>query len=288
MSGSKHQDGFTLIELSIVLVIISLLVGGVLVGNDLIEAAKLRKDQSLIQEYDTAANTFRLKYNYLPGDLPNAATFGFDAASSGDGNKRIQLVSGYNGPKSISSLNATSAPYLKAEWFRVFHHLGEAGLVNFDGNYNTSATTNIIAGTYYPEMANVDTSGTNLHSAIAKPGVILSYEQNNRISGHFFRMGAVPYPWSNTPYVVFLGGYTPAKAKRIDLKFDDGLPVSGKIQIGPLQDQCPEDVYDTSTAACESGGIGTASAWHCAVLSTGEYDVNYNARICSLRVKASF
>ena len=72
-------EGFTLVELSIVLVIIGLIVGGVLVGQDLIAAARIRSQLSQIDKYNIAVNTFRLKYNVLPGDmLPDqASAFGF-------------------------------------------------------------------------------------------------------------------------------------------------------------------------------------------------------------------
>lgn len=46
----KNQSGFTLIELSIVLVIIGLIVGGVLVGRDLIKAAEVRAQVSQIEK----------------------------------------------------------------------------------------------------------------------------------------------------------------------------------------------------------------------------------------------
>jgi prepilin-type N-terminal cleavage/methylation domain-containing protein len=65
----KHEEGFTLVELSIVLVIIGLIIGGVLVGQDMIKAAEIRSTVSQIQSYDTAANTFRDKYEYVPGDV---------------------------------------------------------------------------------------------------------------------------------------------------------------------------------------------------------------------------
>lgn len=60
--------GFTLIELSIVLVIIGLLVGGILVGQSLIDSAKISNFVSLISESDAAVNAFEAKYNGLPGD----------------------------------------------------------------------------------------------------------------------------------------------------------------------------------------------------------------------------
>src|SRR3984885_3925644 len=77
----QAQACFTLIELSIVLVIIGLIVGGVLVGQDLIKAAEIRATVSQIEKYNTAANTFQTKYNALPGDVPaaQAASFGMVA-----------------------------------------------------------------------------------------------------------------------------------------------------------------------------------------------------------------
>src|SRR5665213_3372659 len=68
----QNRQGFTLIELSIVLVIIGLIVGGILVGRDMIEAAKVRATVSQYEKFITAANTFKLKYGDLPGDLTTA------------------------------------------------------------------------------------------------------------------------------------------------------------------------------------------------------------------------
>lgn len=69
---SNQESGFTLIELSIALVIIGLIVGGVLVGRDLIKAAQIRSQISQLQQVNASVNTFRLKYNCLPGDCRNA------------------------------------------------------------------------------------------------------------------------------------------------------------------------------------------------------------------------
>ena len=75
-----QQAGFTLIELSIVLVIIGLIVGGVLTGQDLIRAAEIRATIGQYEKYNTAVNTFRTKYNGIPGDLlaASSTSFGLD------------------------------------------------------------------------------------------------------------------------------------------------------------------------------------------------------------------
>ena len=58
---------------------IGLIVGGVLVGQDMIKAAELRAAVGQIEKLDTAVNVFRNKYNGIPGDLPNPTNFGFTA-----------------------------------------------------------------------------------------------------------------------------------------------------------------------------------------------------------------
>ncbi len=95
MTKNNFNDsvsGFTLIELSIVLVIIGLIVGGILTSQNMIKAAEIRATVTQMEQYSVAANTFRNKYNYLPGDLSgnNDTQFGFIARSGvaghGDGN----------------------------------------------------------------------------------------------------------------------------------------------------------------------------------------------------------
>lgn len=102
LKNTRGGNGFTLIELSIVLVVIGLIVGGVLVGRDLIRSAEIRALIGQIEKYQAAVNTFRGKYGHLPGDIsdPYATQFGFiargTAVSQGDGNG---LIEGYFNPR---------------------------------------------------------------------------------------------------------------------------------------------------------------------------------------------
>lgn len=55
----KRSRGFTLIEISIVMVIVGLLVGGILVGRELIAAAQMRGVLKVVEQSNTAVNTSR-------------------------------------------------------------------------------------------------------------------------------------------------------------------------------------------------------------------------------------
>src|SRR5688572_2241904 len=69
------RAGFTLIELAIVLVVVGLVTGGIIMGKELIRQSELQSVISDIEHYERAINGFYAKYNYFPGDLPNAEDY---------------------------------------------------------------------------------------------------------------------------------------------------------------------------------------------------------------------
>lgn len=71
----QRNPGFTLVELSFVLVIVGLIIGGITTGKALITASELRAFGSDLEQTKTAFNTFRQKYNCLPGDCTRATQF---------------------------------------------------------------------------------------------------------------------------------------------------------------------------------------------------------------------
>lgn len=86
-NNRQIKSGFTLIEISIVLVIIGLIIGGILTGKDLINGAEIRSQITQIEKYNTAVRTFQNKYGNLPGDIPDpaASRFGFQPRGSNPG-----------------------------------------------------------------------------------------------------------------------------------------------------------------------------------------------------------
>jgi prepilin-type N-terminal cleavage/methylation domain-containing protein len=86
----RYARGFTLIEIAIVLVIIGLLLGGVLKGQELITGARVR---NLISQQDgikAAFFGFQDRYRALPGDYAAASTNISGVTVVGNGNGRIE------------------------------------------------------------------------------------------------------------------------------------------------------------------------------------------------------
>ena len=234
--STKRRDrrGFTLIELSIVLVIIGLIVGGVLVGRDLINAAAVRAQISQIEKYQTAVNTFRGKYGYLPGDIPNpdATNLGFNNRGAypgeGDGNGVIEGVSmnAYNSNLGIFELCGETATF----WV----DLSTAKLI--DGTFTTAAPstspstalTQTQIGLYLPPSKinatgyiYVWSGGWQENMTSVSPGDSQNYFALAASAGTgngFGNCQIAPIPV-----------LTVAQAYSIDKKMDDGLPQSGNV-----------------------------------------------------------
>lgn len=118
----RHQSGFTLIEIAIVLVIIGLLLGGILKGQELITQGRIRNVSNDMQSMTAAINLYQGRYLALPGDDAGAAArWGITAPTPSTGTVGDGVIAGaYN--------TATAADESRQFWL----HLRRAGLVGGD------------------------------------------------------------------------------------------------------------------------------------------------------------
>ncbi len=231
-----RRAGFTLIEISIVLVIIGLIIGGVLVGQDLIKAASIRATISQIEKFNTASHTFQIKYGGLPGDLEAAKASAFGLTTSmfaspgalgqGDGNGLIEAG---------ASTSATpSGVALSRETLAFWRQLGDANLIEGSFGNATSCATKDACAALIPTSK---LGNGNL--------VIINAAQGFNYYGITGINSATGY-YANA----CCNSITPQDAYSIDSKVDDGLPFSGLVQ--------PFDMINTG--GYTAGGYGGTGA----------------------------
>jgi len=254
---NQQKAGFSLVELSIVLVILGLLTGGILGGQSLIRAAELRGISADFGKYTVALRSFQDRYFQLPGDMTNAGLFWTDFGGScpspynaslprrtcnGDGNGRIGDVDNF-------------------EIYRFWQHLTNAGLI--EGQYAGVVGTTVNGGTNVQFGINVP------GSRIATAGYTVRYISQPCGGGGSSYLGLC-----NGTNVIFFGSIDahltrgpvlkPDEAWSIDQKVDDGRPGFGGLQV-----PSPNSSFQPNCATSN-------------VQATAEYNVQSTTNACGL------
>jgi prepilin-type N-terminal cleavage/methylation domain-containing protein len=192
----KQQTGFTLIELAIVLVIIGLLLGGVLKGQELINSAKVKNMATDFKNIQVYIYGYQDKYKALPGDDKLAdkhLTDGTLAAGTNLGNGVI------NGPYADETGTTETALF--------WQHVRLAGLA--------AGPTTVAADGYYP--TNADGGRIGVSSVAGNTAVtVRSTAEPKGISGAF---------------IICSEGILGKFAKQLDTALDDGAPDAGSVRV---------------------------------------------------------
>lgn len=212
----NKKYGFTLIELSITLVIIGLLVGGVLVGRDLIAAAEIRSQISQFEKYNTAVKTFQLKTGYLPGDIPDpdASALGLIARTNaaGGGNNDGKIEGTWTG---VAEPNGQTG----GETIMFWADLYALNLISEPTKNASNGGGGPIPSLKYAKIGNNNIYVFNSvfpYGNILKPNNYFGISQITGFNGD----------GSSTTSL----GLTVKQAYAIDSKIDDGMPKAGKVQ----------------------------------------------------------
>lgn len=218
------RRGFSLVELSIVLVILGLLTGGILAGQSLIRAAELRSVIADFSRYHAAIYSFRDKYFALPGDMTNATRFWNSAGGDSTNATCYEAQTG----TSTATCNGDGDGAIKntlgnVERFSAWKHLANAGLV--EGSY--SGKTNAATGTYNAVRgSNVPAAKiSNGYYDINKEDYVAASVSNFDLGQSFNMLSLFASATGGS------GGNAlrPEEAWNLDMKLDDGRPARGSI-----------------------------------------------------------
>ena len=218
--NARNAAGFTLIEIAVVLVVIGLLVGAVLTGQELIASARVRNLADTNAGIQSAYFAFVDRYRRIPGDW-NAAeageALGVTVAGGGNDNGRIDNESG-------------------SEWAEpnaLWEQLAKAGFLqgDFRGGSDTPSPTNQLAPLNpFNRVMVLGRTDDYLHAGGAPP----------------VRLNLV------------LGRGIPVElARELDTKVDDGVPDTGVLRLTVSSGATFGDAAEGEETCARSGTGGT-------------------------------
>lgn len=220
MMGTKtsacYKRGVTLTELSVSLVVITLMIAGTFSGITLLKAAKIRKAATEFTAYMQAIKEFEEQYDYLPGDLPTASSF-WSGAHSGNGNGFVSTT--------------------PTEDLYAWEHLAKAKLVagSFTGLYADNPTNSV----RYAIWKNVP--GSEAFTKGAFTFTDLGSSVYNTL-GQPLRLSSLSGGNSGNAVMNAKDAYA------IDIKIDDGLAATGLLYAVRIGSSCTDADLSAATA----------------------------------------
>jgi prepilin-type N-terminal cleavage/methylation domain-containing protein len=217
---TRNANAFSLVELSIVLVILGLLVGGILAGQSLIRASELRSVIAEQSRWLTATQAFRDKYFALPGDMSNATSiWGKDSTycSSHPGSVGTPGTCNGNGNGQLYGGGANST----GEMYQYWKQLVLAGLM--EGTYTGigGSAGEPVIGTNSPpaKLSPAGWSATYFDNSDSGSASMWALNDGNM----FIFGGQNTGNWNSTNTL------RTQELWNIDTKLDDGKPAAGKV-----------------------------------------------------------
>lgn len=219
------SQGFTLVELAVVMIIIGILIGGILKGQELITNARVTSTAAQFNSLSAAKNDFQNQYNSLPGDMLQAATrlASCTNCTDGDGN-------------GVLDVNLGAAPVAGDEAINFYLHLLAAGYITGMNGEDSPAF-----GRGLPSAPVGGGFGVGQHAGAGATGF-----PDGRAGVYITLIGQVAAVAAGN------GILTTVQAQRMDTRIDDGAPETGSLIVDD-ENGCtlagPPPTYDGTALA---------------------------------------
>ncbi len=243
---TRRQHGFTLVEIAIVLVIIGLLLGGILKGQELINSARVRNIADTNSGVQAAYYGFVDRYRAVPGDMIKTAAataIGTTINSGGNGNGRLDSFSGSGGD----------------EWQEaaaLWEHLWKAGFIQ--GSYNGVDSSNAVP----TDEATYREAGSPVNPF---NGSMILFRTAD------YQTEPAPAPAASTRLNLVMGRQIPVNiARELDTKLDDARPLTGVVRL-------------VTASGVTFSGIGDYNnSPDCKTATGNDYDIAGDSQDCNV------
>jgi len=243
LAGRRKQAGFTLVEIAIVLVIIGLLLGGVLKGQELINSAKVKNFATDFRNIPLFIYGYQDKYKALPGDDANIAAH-VGATVGGVAITQIALV---------SASGTAGNGRLDGNWFDDATTIATSESVAF---WQQIRAANLAAGPINPTDPNFIPTNAD--------GGKIGIQSGTNVPGRQYISGL-----SGT-YLLCSSGILGKYAKQLDSNMDDGNPATGSMMAIPMPGNA---IPPTPANAPSCNVVGTPASCTAAIVDTDPYIV---------------
>lgn len=268
----KKQDGFTLIEIVMVMAVIALIVGGIIATRSLIRTSQIQSVASEQQQYVQAIQGFKEKYHALPGDFAGATTlWGSATCTNGVGAATSTETCNGNGNGYIDM----SSPY---EHIAAWRHLGLSGLnpTNYSGNAISggSCAMDVRGGENVPQ--------SKLKGALWNLGVnTLGTDYSTGVNAaEFFPINAAIDPVS--VHALWLGGgFQDDNATTASCAMSQ-IPVFSGIEAFEVDSKFDDAAITTGRIRGQFNNLGTYSNCYGGTIATGFYNSSTSNLNCAL------
>lgn len=188
----RTNAGFTLVEIAVVLVIIGLLLGGVLKGQELINSAKVKSAINDFRATSTHVYAYQDRFRAMPGDDPGVAS------------------------RLTGAIKASTG--------------GSVGNGRIDGPWNsTTATDEAVLFWQHVRLANLATGDSR--NPAAEGIVLLDWLPRNAMGGRVGVTGQTPISGWAGSFFICQDNLNGSFARQIDTTMDDGQPNSGSVRL---------------------------------------------------------